>query len=523
MISIFRNVVRLAVCMFLLANSVFAAEYLHRASDKCEWTLNGAIVSGDSSKLKSLNWDSGNYVKTLCLNSSGGSLVEGVAVAESIRAEEISTLVESGQNCFSACAIAFMAGVEPPEGEGIPSISRTLDVRGKLGFHRPAILLPNNKKGGFDEETVSGAYSAINAVGLLMEWLNKNTQTGVGNPIPFSLMEEMLKHEGNNMFLIDTAGKAGRWRIEVVGYQLPNSVTEQMIFDSCRNTQAWSGDRETLKSPLVKQTNSGSELGLSPEKVTEVENLKEMGYERQFDVITNQDEGGAGCRIFVASKMSPVTLEICAWDIWTDLTVGSCLEDNDKISTVSLNNLALFPSDLRLDSLPGVEKKQQQIAQLSIPASDSRTFQQLYNIDVVGSDIMNFGNLTDIECNSSCKKLGVCVAATYDRWNKFCTLKSSATELRTNSKSVSWLKAGLQARPSNRSPRLLHKKNRSFPDKAYRKVKSIDYERCASECLQDSMCMGLNYRTDGQCELVKSLSAYQPSSKSDVAYKIEVP
>ncbi len=77
--------------------------------------LNGEIAEGDSDTLKALIKtanDGGRLVSGLRLNSPGGSLLEGVKLADVIRYAKISTIVANGANCASACFIVFAAGSE---------------------------------------------------------------------------------------------------------------------------------------------------------------------------------------------------------------------------------------------------------------------------------------------------------------------------------------------------------------------------------------------------------------------------
>jgi hypothetical protein len=76
-------------------------------------SIAGAIAEGDADALrsvvKSAN-ESGRLVSGIRLNSPGGSLAEGVRLAEIIRFGKIATVVANGATCASACFVAFAAG-----------------------------------------------------------------------------------------------------------------------------------------------------------------------------------------------------------------------------------------------------------------------------------------------------------------------------------------------------------------------------------------------------------------------------
>jgi hypothetical protein len=83
--------------------------------------LYGKITSGDAdafiSQVKQAN-DSGKAVENVELNSAGGKLIEGLRLAEAIKAGKISTAVGPRAVCASACFLAFAAGDQKFVGEG---------------------------------------------------------------------------------------------------------------------------------------------------------------------------------------------------------------------------------------------------------------------------------------------------------------------------------------------------------------------------------------------------------------------
>ena len=101
----------------LAANGAGAAEISSTVTkeNKVVISLKGEIVAGDTDRLTKLitTANSANrLVSGIRLSSPGGSLLEGVKLAEAIRFAKIATVVPSGSMCASACFIAFAAGSE---------------------------------------------------------------------------------------------------------------------------------------------------------------------------------------------------------------------------------------------------------------------------------------------------------------------------------------------------------------------------------------------------------------------------
>ena len=87
----------------------------------------GSITSGLAAKLKDAIEDNSD-IKTIALSSSGGLLIEGLAMAEIIRDKKLNTYVE--YICASACTMAFLAGEQ-----------RIMGSDARLGFHQATTLL----------------------------------------------------------------------------------------------------------------------------------------------------------------------------------------------------------------------------------------------------------------------------------------------------------------------------------------------------------------------------------------------
>lgn len=111
----------LRACLFLV--TFFSITIAHGAEFSSTQTqdgkiiivLNGSIADGDVTKFKSIIQTAntgGKAVYAIRLNSPGGSLVEGVQLAEIIKYAKMATSVPAGSSCASACFVAFAAGIE---------------------------------------------------------------------------------------------------------------------------------------------------------------------------------------------------------------------------------------------------------------------------------------------------------------------------------------------------------------------------------------------------------------------------
>lgn len=109
----------------------------------------GPVVEGDLDQLKSLfdaniacgfeqlPADGGNCA-IVSLESPGGNYIEGLRLAQFLRDNRIATVVETGAECYSACAFAFLGGTGYSTQEGIGVyVDRMVAPGAILGFHAP--------------------------------------------------------------------------------------------------------------------------------------------------------------------------------------------------------------------------------------------------------------------------------------------------------------------------------------------------------------------------------------------------
>lgn len=110
------------------------------------FVLSGTIESGDTDRFKAyFESNADGFGFTVALDSPGGSMMEGIRLGEYLRQTGINTLVARypkrpdgmdnfdysafhpipGAECSSACALAFLGGVE-----------RSIDSGGAIGFHQ---------------------------------------------------------------------------------------------------------------------------------------------------------------------------------------------------------------------------------------------------------------------------------------------------------------------------------------------------------------------------------------------------
>ena len=89
----------------------------------------GTITPGSSRAFAAEIERRGDYVKTVVLNSPGGSVMDALAMGRLIRERKFATEVEAGKYCASSCPLMFAGGLE-----------RRASDRAIIGVHRIAAI-----------------------------------------------------------------------------------------------------------------------------------------------------------------------------------------------------------------------------------------------------------------------------------------------------------------------------------------------------------------------------------------------
>ena len=193
----------------------------------CFGTFRGPFRPGDVDKIAPyINKYDFAYGKRLCLDSPGGSLAEGVQLAELLVKHARGTAIAKGAHCASACAIAFMGGRRNDENDRGDHPDRKLHPLGRLGFHTTKLTVP---QGQYDEATVSTAYNlASNSLADILKIMP-------ADEFPRSLLIDMLATPSEDMLYVDTVAKAARWNIDIYPTISPEKLTKLPMLRACRN------------------------------------------------------------------------------------------------------------------------------------------------------------------------------------------------------------------------------------------------------------------------------------------------
>jgi hypothetical protein len=110
---------------------------------------NGTITPGIFQSFAAEIGKRGDYIRTIVLNSPGGSVADAIAMGRLIREKKFSTEVEAGKYCASSCPLVFAGGIERKAGD-----------KAAIGVHQVAALRTSTGGAIRDEMSVAQNISA---------------------------------------------------------------------------------------------------------------------------------------------------------------------------------------------------------------------------------------------------------------------------------------------------------------------------------------------------------------------------
>lgn len=221
---------------------------------ECELSVSGEIEQGDFDRFVDRAREL--RVTTVCLAGPGGSWADGLKIAEYIKDHFVGTYVREGQECFSACAVIFLAGARKgrlvqgivssginlldPDPVRLPN--RKMHIGAKIGFHAPYVSLPERQYSARELELARVA--AFQSFAKLLAIMSKTG--GVKNHInyiPKRFISRAMRTAKDDFLLIDSVDMAGWLRIDLVGYRVPNSLSDKDLFWAATKDLVWAEDK----------------------------------------------------------------------------------------------------------------------------------------------------------------------------------------------------------------------------------------------------------------------------------------
>lgn len=354
------------IALFIAMVDFAVADIFKVDSPDCILRLEGAIEAGDFEKLKRLSelhfpkytsdeLETGK--QQLCLNSPGGLINESKLIASYVYEFGIGTVVAENDYCYSACAIVFMMGMaRASESEDI-YINRKMHYKATIGFHRPYLLI--NYSISANARDIELAFDlAYNSVMELLIVANQPSPVLQRPMIPSDLLQKMLEHVGDDFFMIDTVDKAGRWKIDVYGYNEKKLLNQEQAYFACQNSMNWNSGQffeimiEEIYSgwPEIKNRSDKIERLISGAKL-----IDESSEGTLYTVnAINMLYSSANCLIYKEKDiLERSIIKACGYDDYNFTVVGygKCDRNNYKEEGFEISYLSTYDPSTKIQDL----------------------------------------------------------------------------------------------------------------------------------------------------------------------------
>lgn len=356
---------------------------------QCEFFLKGEIQEGDADKLKLVvkayfeelqNMGGFSLVERIskpvriCLDSPGGSFVEGVKLAKVIRANGFITLgtaIPDQAVCLSACSIAFMAGGHRhPEGE-VTLTDRVMHPTAELGFHAPAIQIA---QGQYNEKAVEKAYNiALQSVAAVAELRSEFTDFEFAD----SIFLIFLRTPASTFTYIETVGQATRFGIGIVPAPVFDGALDHIAANLCANA--------------IKRF-SDTEYSIN---IFQDPNLDKVLFTVSGNALLSQ--GAFYEEAIVPCKISDFTTPFRAR---FGVSFPGALSDFPA-NTSSFFASATHPPDTKIANVPVIPKKQPMQLTSLIERASRQSNRTACGLSDVQASVVNVSNFTNLRAKAS--------------------------------------------------------------------------------------------------------------------------
>lgn len=318
-----------------------AADIRTSDSEHCAFEIVGEIVPGDYlrfAKLIDHNQLDGTSTRgtSLCLQSPGGAFKDAIGIGEVLYARGISTVITDGSECYSACALIFMAGTM--HGRGQPY--RMLSAGGILGFHAPYLRL---KGGEYPRKEVERLSQEMRGATLaLVKMASRQTRMSANDFIRLSLVVRILETDPTNVLYVKTIADATRWGIEIFDARdhFPKPETVDEVKNLCNNFH----DANMDTAPVTR------DLAIDVDKYFS----RFYSDETRF-IMRDARTKEIICEIYprVWKGSTDLHFSLCSYDYWSSKSFGDCREYKETfIFGKPVSDDFRFAPETRLKKVP---------------------------------------------------------------------------------------------------------------------------------------------------------------------------
>src|SRR4029077_9366235 len=147
------------------------------------------------------------------------------------------------------------------------------------------------------------------------------------------------------------------------------------------------------------------------------------------------------------------------------------------------------------------------------------------NFDLPNGDLRRLERVELNKCAATCDSDRECKGHSYDKWNKWCFLKSNISALTLDPSSMSGVRNSTDAPQEAKTPiRIDPLASKALRGSPYRSSPLKSTQDCQQSCEQDQSCLGFTFRDgDRQCRLFDDIKTVEREHGATSGYKTQSP
>lgn len=536
------------LAILLHFNAVHAGTLAKGDGRLCDWIFEGQIVKGDAARLETLR--GGVDGKTLCLNSPGGSLLEGQAMFHLLWSRNLNTAILPGHQCASACAIAFLGGSTAQGTDLVRFMNRAIFPGAALGFHGPSLSLPQDTQ-NYPAKTVNTSFELALKAAEQFFLINRTEDRG-NKGLTDHLYHRILTTRADQMYWIKTVGDAILADVDLRGVRYPQRLNDQAVRNICDNLYlrggfpSATGTTETIDPGFIDTSHAIA--GLTRDRVEGFFAVAAKDGKTGFagpyysgtkyyliecHVIDGSEALGEINERYLAGANFHVSLRSSSDERDPKrVNLGAWYKSSNDLQERFVPAWYALPFNAPIDQLtPGktlaTARTISGVAASKIAAAPDQ-FISFIGFDLGGGDLRHVKAHDPATCVAACRAASGCDAVTYDRWNRICFLKSvdrSRGELLQMPKATSFVSGGklAQVRRSDRPSVIKKRSGKGFFDKTNLDAFTANaFQNCAWACESYPNCLALNYQPKRKwCELYEAPGEYFDRKGYEIGLKYQ--
>ncbi len=201
-------------------------------------------------------------------------------------------------------------------------------------------------------------------------------------------------------------------------------------------------------------------------------------------------------------------------------TLGDICRENPERTVVQAIGTAI-------NKFAGQEKNPNLATSAAITptANVNDNFKTYDNFDLPMGDLRRLERIELSKCSAACESDRDCHAYSYDKWNKWCFLKSKPTKLTLEPGSISAIRKNVNdPAQSDANIRIEPRASKAFEGSHYRTATVPSAEHCEQSCQRDLKCLGYTFfKESGNCDLFDDITTFSLNRSATSGFKTQTP